>query len=172
MGCHGGYKTPQMQAAGDISTAARASAPAALLARPALMHLLEWFAQMPPELGDRFPNVDGHHKRRTVFISVRRTMCARPRFAAQLRRMPRLRAAISRIQLQLQIGLLPLQHVPPACHYRRKFVVSVVGGGEILQPRLRARLPHLRELVTDYCVEAFPRGCEVTCAGLVQGYIF
>ena len=147
----------------------------------------EWFAQMPPELGDRFPNVEAlsitgepvRHLSEAGY--VRQAQAALPEC---LRRMPRLRALwLFSIQLQqfpdwfAQLPLTELYVMFPrplggafrdvsllypswaedeACLPRGLEVIKFEGWADNLSLSCVRRLPHLRELVTEYCVNILP----------------
>jgi hypothetical protein len=193
--CHGGYIDPTSdctrlvtyQQLRGVSTSWRL---------PLYSHVrrlcisFEWFAQMPPELGDRFTNVEmvtingvPYSARPELYQAdyVRHAQVALPEC---LRRMPRLRALkISRIQLQQfpdWFAELPLKELyvtfptpgyhaitdgsllypswveDEACLPRGLEVLKLEGSARALSLSCVRRLRHLRELVTDYCVESYP----------------
>ena len=150
----------------------------------------EWFARLPPELGDRFPNVEAltitglpdRHLSEADY--VRQAQVALPEC---LRRMPRLRALwLFSIQLQQfpdWFAELPLKELyvmfprpgggafrdtsllypswaeDEACLPRGLEVIKFEGWASALiglSLRCVRRLPRLRELVTDYCVDSVP----------------
>ena len=188
--CHGGYKDPRetckrlvkYQRLRGVSTSWRL---------PLYSHVrrlcisFEWFAQMPPELGDRFPNVEAltingiHFRELSEADYVRQARAVLPEC---LRRMPRLRALdLSSIQLQrfpdwfaeLQLKELYVMFPRPeafidaslrhpswvddeACLPRGLELLKLEGWAHALSPSCARRLPRLRELVTGSCVDSFP----------------
>ncbi len=146
----------------------------------------EWFARLPPELGDRFPNVealtitgpDVRHLSEAGY--VRQAQVALPEC---LRRMPRLGALwLYRIQLQqfpdwfAELPLTELYVMFPspdydvfdgsllcpswmedeACLPRGLEVLKLECSPVVISLGCVRRLPHLRELVTNYCEHNFP----------------
>ena len=188
--CHGGYKDPRetckrlvkYQRLRGVSTSWRL---------PLYSHVrrlcisFEWFAQMPPELGDRFPNVEAltingiHFRELSEADYVRQARAVLPEC---LRRMPRLRALeLSCIQLQRfpdWFSELPLKELyvmfprpeaftdaslrhpswvdDEACLPRGLELLKLEGWAHALSPSCARRLPRLRELVTGSCVDSFP----------------
>ena len=165
----------------------------------------EWFAQMPPELGDRFPNVEAlsitgepvRHLSEAGY--VRQAQAALPEC---LRRMPRLRALwLFSIQLQQfpdwfsELPLTELYVMFPrpdgsllydafadasllypswvedeACLPRGLEVLKLECSVVALSLGCVRRLPHLRELVTDYSVDNLPAWLrEVTSLRRLRG---
>ena len=191
--CHGGYIDP-MSDCTRLVTYQQLRGVSTSWRLPLYSHVrrlcisFEWFAQMPPELGDRFTNVE-MVTINGIPLSVRRELYqadyvrqAQVVLPECLRRMPRLRALkISRIQLQqfpdwfAELPLTELYVTFPspdndvygsllypswvddeACLPRGLEVLKLECSPVVISLGCVRRLPRLRELVTNYCVESFP----------------